>query len=434
MKIQDIYAYYFTNQTNIDAIRSTANSLLKAQIKETDDTYAKVENVSKKSLAIIITILVIAIIIGVMLTAHIVRPITYSLNAATSYLGILATGDFSQDISPILLKNEDEVGIMLKAVDKMQKSIRNAITSVISESKNIESMVSAAGDNISKLTLHMEDVSATTEELSAGMEETAASTEEMNVTSEKIENTIDTIASRAKESALSSNEISKRANEIKSNAIASQSKADEVYSRTNKNLRDAIEKSKSVEQIKVLSESILQVTAQTNLLALNAAIEAARAGEAGKGFAVVANEISKLAEASKNTVNEIQNITQIVLVSVENLTTSSSEILEFVEKQVNSDYASMVETGEKYNKDAENIYRLCNNFSMTTKEIKDLMKNITKDLNGITLSTNEGAEGTSTIAAKTISIVEMANELKKQTIGIKDSVDTLYGFVSVFKI
>ncbi len=81
-----------------------------------------------------------------------------------------------------------------------------------------------------------------------------------------------------------------------------------LYKTNEKELSEAIEKSKSVEKINVLSEAILKITEQTNLLALNAAIEAARAGEAGKGFSVVAEEIRKLAEESNNTANEIQEI------------------------------------------------------------------------------------------------------------------------------
>lgn len=60
-------------------------------------------------------------------------------------------------------------------------------------------------------------------------------------------------------------------------------------------------------------------------------------------------EIGKLAEDSEKTVNQIQGVTQVVLESVENLASSSSETLEFIDKQVKNDYNSMVEVGEKYN-------------------------------------------------------------------------------------
>jgi hypothetical protein len=126
------------------------------------------------------------------------------------------------------------------------------------------------------------------------------------------------ISTKASEAA----DINKRTNTTKDMVQASQKKANEIFIKTKTQLEKAIEESKVVEQIDVLTGSIMQITSQTNLLALNAAIEAARVGDVGKGFSVVAEEIRKLAEQSKDTVIEIQNISTKVTESVQNLTES----------------------------------------------------------------------------------------------------------------
>ena len=78
---------------------------------------------------------------------------------------------------------------------------------------------------------------------------------------------------------------------------------------TNQNIQTFLDETdKSSQRTDEVLNFVKGIANKTNLLGLNAAIEAARAGDAGKGFGVVADEIRKMSQSTRQSVEEINQI------------------------------------------------------------------------------------------------------------------------------
>ena len=360
---------------------------------------------SSKAISLILCSVCMLIVVAI-LVALIAIDITKSLRKIKEQFEVIAGGNFATKMQQPMLKRKDDFGQLANALETMRESVRSLLAQVKNEAANIDKVVETIDTNVYNLNAEIEDVSATTEELAASSEETAASAEQINGMTQQIEEAAREIAIRAQDGATESQDIHKRAVKTKDDTVENRQKVKQMMADIRVNLEQALEDAKVVDQIGVLADSILNITAQTNLLALNASIEAARAGEAGKGFAVVAEEIRVLAEQSKDAVANIQAVTENVNKAVGNLTNDSNRLLDFVDTDIVECLNGFEKMADDYNMDASNINDLVSDFSATSEELVASISNITQAIDGITSASNDSATGTTNIAQKTVVIVK----------------------------
>ena len=381
-----------------------------------------------------IIIFVIAILVAVGMSVYLSFNLNNAFKTISGYFNKLAAGDFSVKLPKDYINRRDDFGILAKDMELMKDSVAKLIGRTKKEADSIINVVADINSNVKDLNTNIEDVAATTQELAASMEETSASAQEMAATSESIEAATRTIAEKSQEGSMQVIEISKRAKDTKEEVQQSQQKAKQIGSEISVKVRNALEASKVVEQIKILSDSIMEITSQTNLLALNASIEAARAGESGRGFAVVADEIGSLAGQSKNAVVKIQEVTEKVTESVSNLSESAEALLEYVSQDIAGNFSRLLKVADAYNDDAVYVDHLVTDFSSTSEELLASIESVIKAVNEVSHAASEGATGTGDIADKVSTITNQSNEVSKQVDKSKESSERLKTEISTFII
>ena len=209
---------------------------------------------------------------------------------------------------------------------------------------------------------------------------------------------------KATDQANSTGQILKKVESLRDESIKQRDAADVEANNVIEQLQESMKTAKDVEKIADLTEEILNIASQTNLLALNASIEAARAGEAGKGFAVVADEIRQLADNSRETANSIQDISNGVIASVNDLSNKANSLATAFMESNESGRAGVEEMTGAYQKDIETVAVAMEHFANDSKDINDTMTIIKDTIDSINIALEETVTGITNVSTATVEV------------------------------
>lgn len=386
------------------------NGYIVCSIVPAAEVTAGVYNMARTCAAVMGAALVLAILIACIVGSAISHPLTRMMKD----LKKLEDGDFTGKEHLKYRKRKNEIGQLARALHSLQNSMGELIRTVSHNGAEVNGAADTLGGVIVNLGEQVSNISSISQELAASMEETAATAENLSESSLRMTDYITDMSDKNREGIQVVSDIFVRADNLNRDSMQAEAENTRLIETTRDKLTGAIEDSRQVEQIKVLTEAILQIAGQTNLLSLNASIEAARAGEAGRGFAVVADEIRELAEHSKETAAQIQQITKAVTDSVERLCTSAMEVLGFMDTNVRATCRKLVETSEQYSQDAGSIKGVFDEFSEASNLISSEIKVISEAFQNLKAATEEGANGTAEMAVSAEKVMGDTQHLQSE--------------------
>lgn len=307
-------------------------------------------------------------------------------------------GDLTRRVS---VHANQEVAAVGNGINVFMDKLQDIFKVIVNNSTRMESVVGEVRDSVVTSNSSVSDLSALTEELSATMEEMSANASLINTNTESVKQEVDQIAERTSEINAYTREMKEHADSMEASARENMESTGAKVNEILTVLNQAIEDSKSVNQVNSLTDDILNIASQTNLLALNASIEAARAGEAGRGFSVVATEISQLAAASQEAANRIQQINRVVTEAVGNLTEHSNGLVQYMNDSILPEFETFVDAGSAYREKATYIETSMGDFTEKTDVLKKTMTEIADSINTIAHAIEEGVKGVSSAADST---------------------------------
>lgn len=342
----------------------------------------------------------------------------------------MSDGDFTHVCT---IKSKDSIGELVDNLNKMRESLKETLGKTKKITYYTGGKITDDKEELNKIADNIAKINEIGKHVSSNMRNVSETTERLNDTAKEITDAVQVIAERAVNGSELSNEVFKKAEVAKQDIEKSIKSSNEVLNKTAEELKGAVEKAKVVEEIKIMTNSILKISNETNLLALNASIEAARAGKDGKGFSVIAEEVRQLSEDTKESTLRISEVVTKVVEAVEDLSECANNLLMFIANNVKSDYINFEYMTEQHTEEAKQMNDLILEFSSVTEELFASVNLVNEQISEVAENAKNSSNEVENIFKEVEVVKEHSTKIKKDFEELANASVELATEVDIFK-
>lgn len=383
----------YGTQKYIDGISSKIISILEKK-------NSKVDNKVEGAIKTVKSVLILAVLISALLSSIALyianRLINGKMNKVLHSINEISEGNLA--VENEVFEGKDEIALLSNATNKVKENLLRIVKQMNNVSVEMNGRSHELTQSASDVQKGSQQIAATMQELATGSGIQADSSNQMAEMMSDFNDKM-AVAGQAGEMLKGvSSEVQDRTSlgyKQMNDSLQQMTIIHDVVKGSVENIEQLVSHAKSISKvIKVIRD----IADQTNLLALNASIEAARAGEAGRGFAVVAEEVRRLAEGVKLSVQDITSIVQSIQTEASAMATSLNAGFKEVEKGTQSIEA----TGETFNginSRVENMNLEIQEIASTLFTMQDGSMELMKFIEQVAAVTEESVAGVQQTAA-----------------------------------
>lgn len=429
----------------VDVVTGKIDKLIELQLTVAEEIYDKNSSRYFMILGVSIVVIIISIIIQGILAIVISKSINKSINSFRNLFEKMSDGDLTKfyEVKQRIKVNKKTGKIKecdKNEMDQLGVSYNNLINNL---RKIIIDISSDGGQTASSAVQLSEGMNIISEATQMQTNDVVVLEKQIDGLKEKMDHVLDNIRNQTasvEETSSGINEIFETMQSVFESTqntmkISEETKkAAEIGEKSAVNSFEGIKNmEKIISDIDNATSSISKISEQTNLLALNAAIEAARAGEAGRGFSIVAEEVRKLADMTKTSVNDIGNM----ILKAKDTMKQNLYLAEHSEEQLKE----IIKKAEKTNDEIEKVSKAMSEQRLAIEEITKAVLEVSNNSSNVESLSIEQLEifdqireGANNISkqAQAISVgTEESLSVAEEVAGIADNLNEM---ISVFKV